>query len=115
MSCLCVRLQTFLVAGGVTTITIACGGLRGAWEGDGVQVGLAQPLGSMPPSAASVLTPGGGEGARQADGGRQGGSAVGPRALAVPHSLTKRDGCVGGASVWDRNRRKGPGGERWDC
>lgn len=89
--------QSFIVAGSIVAIT--CAGLRDTWEGDGIQVGLAQPLASMPLSVASVLKPRWREGAGQADGGRQGGGAVGSPLLAVPPVLPTSDGSVRAAWV----------------
>lgn len=91
MSCLSVCHQGFIIANSA--------GLRDSWERDGIQVGLTQPLASMPVSAASILSPRWGEGAGQANGSRQGGGAVGSLPIAVPLSLPSSDGSVGGAWV----------------
>lgn len=65
--------QDFVKPSSLRTIAIARAGLPDAREGDGIQVGLrAQPLARLPLGAtSSVLRPRRGEGAGQADGGRQ--------------------------------------------
>lgn len=80
--------------------------LRDVGEGDGVQMSLAQLLARSPRSAASVLSPRWGEGAGQADGGRQGGGAVGTLALGVPLPLPAGDRSLGGGGVWDLNAER---------
>lgn len=85
--------QGFIVASSVTSIP------WDAWKGDGIQVGLAQPLASMPLSATSILSPGWGEGAGQANRGCQGGGTAGSLTLTILLSLPTSDGSVRGAHI----------------
>lgn len=82
------------VAQAASCLSVAA--LRDSREGDGVQVGPAQPLagGPLRGAAAVLLAPGRGEGRGKADGGRQGGGAVGPETFAVPLALSTTDGGV---------------------